>query len=1027
MRALLVVLGSIVAVSAQFHSLLATSGDTSKGSTPHALSLHRSQLGNLYTAITLYSPGYDDVSVAAINDFGVVVGNLTNSSGTVPFKYTLDGGFQSLDTSKLSPTDSVEVVDINDSGVVLATVWTDSGSDIYLWKADGSSVRVPIADGSEAFAISISNAGGFTGRYTEPNQSPKVFYWQNENAQPVTLATGANADGCVSPGGNFAWSDWDTRKAWYGSLISPAELPVGPDFYPVVRSATDTGFVVGQVSWYLTGFWNYAAGVWTANDFHVITTNGTVTAANDSGVAVGSTPIDGGYMWTALTGRRSLSGFLENHGQEWSSLEPSCINSNGWIAGRGLKNGYFVGFLLIPSDGNKTIVPASSLHLMAWNPYGFAGGGDQEVEGIACDNPKYPLDKTAGSFSHTTTNAIRIALPSAFDGASNVTCSFVGHDGAEVLNPGQAEYEDGHVIYYPPAEFDENDTPSSVDELTTDPKRIVDLVIHAVKPDGSIVETEPKDIWIVRPPVVLVHGINSSADSWRSTNPAEPTFYSNAVHTPYVAVDHYDICKGNGPIEIATARLQSRISTTLASMWASTFQVHLAGNNFVPYDFSDYYGLHIAARRADLVAWSYGGVVARWYLKADGQATSKDWYFDTGFQSGLANQWASFQPAQYQHDVRKLVTLGSMWRGVPFASYANEAWLSTYPPVPDAQLASAPMVSPTIGGNLLKLASLFDLLKLLNGRVATNVPSIQVMSIGSPWLLKLLYGNDVSQPGSTANPFLSDVSYFGIAGDNHWYPVSIGGSASISVVPYSLLSTTQKPSWFPFLRYEFREGDPPNLSDGIVPVWSAILPGYAADESIVDTNHSAFATNQDAINKTLVALNNEGLLTGDQLNVAWNDSRGQTLYSRIGPNGRRAWHFAADYMAPTSLAPIYQEIRHQGRINNNAIREIADVQVVNVTSSSVTISWTTVVPSTTRLELHAISKGAPDPNAIENDSPTTNHQITVNGLMPGVKYQIRAVSEFWNLSDPISDIPYIQLTNDRAVTGYALPTFKTNK
>src|SRR5207244_3084882 len=135
-----------------------------------------------------------------------------------------------------------------------------------------------------------------------------------------------------------------------------------------------------------------------------------------------------------------------------------------------------------------------------------------------------------------------------------------------------------------------------------------------------------------------------------------------------------------------------------------------------------------------------------------------------------------------------------------------------------------------------------------------KTPAMEVMAIDSPWLSKLIYGAVNPQGGKRAAPFRNDVAYGSIAGDSSAY-LAFGPLTDIS--PYGALHFFQKPARFPFLEMERRAGTAAKLSpiiggrsdytDGLVPLWSAMIPGSAPGASIVvSAKHDTYFTNEEA-------------------------------------------------------------------------------------------------------------------------------------------------------------------------------------
>src|SRR5207244_1822368 len=102
--------------------------------------------------------------------------------------------------------------------------------------------------------------------------------------------------------------------------------------------------------------------------------------------------------------------------------------------------------------------------------------------------------------------------------------------------------------------------------------------------------------------------------------------------------------------------------------------------------------------------------------------------------------------AKYNNDIRKVITLGSMWRGVPLINYANEAVFGD-------GFGQAPFKSVlTLIDVILDFTLIADFLQ----------PGYEVMAIESNWLRQLIYQTSkepMPDRPRRASPFDDNVAY----------------------------------------------------------------------------------------------------------------------------------------------------------------------------------------------------------------------------------------------------------------------------
>ena len=665
--------------------------------------------------------------------------------------------------------------------------------------------------------------------------------------------------------------------------------------------------------------------------------------------------------------------------------------------------------------------------------------------GIVCDNlPDMPDALRNRLFLHlpeTLRNVPLVCTLTNADSKDNFKTAKKAHP-APVNNVGIIHQEAERLVYTPPDEFNSNPEPQHLSDVNRSPRRNVLLTVRRMDADGAVVVAQ-QTIVLARPPVVAIHGINSSVES--PTWSGKDRLISRLQNTGFTVVrvnhgkddfNHRDPLAaglefhGNGPIEEGAQQVDAAVTQTLQS----TRQTD-----------------HLAIRRVDLLGYSYGGLIARWYLHrfhSDPRAdNSVQWYVRSantgathplyrldpawyaeqgrkgekekrrkGEEDGgpstihypLSTQDASFAPPP----VRKLITVGSMWRGVPLCNYVNEIHA---PETGGIRLADAPLLGFHIG-------------EFVDGDLApylpTRVPAMEVMAVNSPWLTTL--NNFVK--GNQREPFVETIAYGSVAGDDNAFLSLPGAGARLD--PYGILRLAQAPTWFPYLALERHAGSEHNYSDGLVPLWSAVIADnfdHFRPSRIVSANHDSILSNRQTLEYVACAFNNRAWLpSGQQLNVRW----GQAITSRelspfpdaaspqnspipdyalgspqmllLPPAPLYAWTFYVDEMAPHLQNQLYPQIRLLGRVAADALREIRQVQIEKVTKDSVILSWQTAAElngfvTITRWE--QVNFGAYDSVEVDcriepiGSRVTRVHRFRLSNLQPNTTYQVIANSE----------------------------------
>lgn len=396
----------------------------------------------------------------------------------------------------------------------------------------------------------------------------------------------------------------------------------------------------------------------------------------------------------------------------------------------------------------------------------------------------------------------------------------------------------GATFYRPPVEFD-----TAAREANTNLLRKISLAVR-VTGDVETTASKARAIKLVRPPVVLVHGINSDPSTWDTLS---ANLDANGYRSKWFKVDHsgddpqtpqVDPTFGNGDITQMWSMVAQKVADATASFRTGAARIQLADEppgdeEFVfPWPSGDD-GYRIAVQKVDVVAHSYGGLLTRWYLE----------------ESGAYNA---------RRDVRKVTTLGTPHKGAPLANMLAEVYK-------DGLIANAHATGiAELGQGILKE----EVVKLenraddpihtalpINGGPGTVRPgglrpSYEVLAVGGARLGQL-----------AANPFQDDVAYGAI----------IGTRVELDVVQYGIplevnLYHAFKPlvgstdfddgpddvdafPWFYYLNSGV------NDTDGICPKWSAELADIPGSNSYIEVNHLQLPSSQQVIDQVKNWLN----------------------------------------------------------------------------------------------------------------------------------------------------------------------------
>jgi Predicted acetyltransferases and hydrolases with the alpha/beta hydrolase fold len=367
------------------------------------------------------------------------------------------------------------------------------------------------------------------------------------------------------------------------------------------------------------------------------------------------------------------------------------------------------------------------------------------------------------------------------------------------------------ALYTPPLEMGGSPTTSNNAYRTID---IVANVSGLPNMNGNY--EAKKELILTRPPVLMVHGINGTSENVFNSDTLPVIDYhldrfrkfkeamNDAGFMPY-AVDHNNdlidpfsigeysnipTYRGNGDIVTSYQFLRDRIchnnsfllgpneSPERDAKIKPVLPMYRTGEAIQ--------GKKIAIQKVDVVAYSYGGLLARWYVEKSSEFSNR-------------------------RDVRKIITIGTPHRGSPITnmmceSYKNSVFADAISGWPNAGLTVREMLEDVFGRFILwhkgihtpgsSSANDFDLYEALHV-IAHN--SLRLQELNS-------------------FPLNSDVAYASIVGtdDNIYYVGPGAWSVTNPKYNYYLTGFTQK-SYFPWA-----EGIE-TQSDGIVPQDSQML------------------------------------------------------------------------------------------------------------------------------------------------------------------------------------------------------------
>jgi pimeloyl-ACP methyl ester carboxylesterase len=389
-------------------------------------------------------------------------------------------------------------------------------------------------------------------------------------------------------------------------------------------------------------------------------------------------------------------------------------------------------------------------------------------------------------------------------------------------------------FYRPPNEFD------LADSTDTGMERRIPLAVEAVL-NGTQLDQggKPAGLTLTRPPLVLVHGMNSGPSAWDGSLTGGQSF-NQSVSGEYphtFAVDHsgvdpanpsFGTTYGEGEIADMYKFVEQTIGQATNAYRSGTF---FNGDPYAPPNPNNPAAANamIAVQKVDVVAHSYGGLLTRWYIEQSGDFEDR-------------------------RDVRKLVELGTPNLGAPLANMVDEIYSN---PV---IAAAAPNVTLANIASLLNLVMVLDTIgKSGSGGMPSDIggtvaPFFEDAGVGSQRLTQL-----------NANPFNSSVGYAAVVGTQSTFTTFPGLSGLTNLYDDVEPMSSNGLNYFPWLN-QF-DG---SQTDTIVPTWSASL-GVPAYNFQIPAIHTDLPKNAAVQAQVLKWLSDPNVPLGSAQAAAWDD------------------------------------------------------------------------------------------------------------------------------------------------------------
>lgn len=535
--------------------------------------------------------------------------------------------------------------DVNDAGAVVGQYWDEDGRVHSTLLVNGvhQSIDVPGAWGTQAQGI--NNLGQVVGTFVlDPAENATPFIYANGTHVPLALPGALALPLDINDHGVMVGTTWDA------SFLFTSAFVVGPNGSQLLRypGASFTSLEgINNAGNAVGGAWDsfsgtplrYANGALSVPDPLPGSAGCSVNGISDSGDLVGGCSDSSG---------QGTSGFLFTGGESLRLTyggDPSTFFRNVSASGIIVGSSNSGSFLVMRS---KIVDPVPDL----LDEGGVTDEADdlasmgRLVQGVAADGVarvvvRIPATTAGQQFTVRVLNdhAPRtLSTSDNEDGAlaaigaqsswvSQITVTAVTVAGASPM---------AFVVYKAPEDFPRAD---GQDEARASRQVFLEITPMGGQPFVQVVE-------IVRPPVMLVHGVWSNADSWRFFSPlatgVDPRFTAErADFSAFVDVVSALPAQPEGSL--------TRIRASALGLEFNAKKVQEQADALVD-DFSKGFnrlGVAVASARVDFVGHSMGGVVVRTL------STLPKYLSPRRFGAGL---------------IHKLITMNTPHRGSPMAA-----------------------------------------------------------------------------------------------------------------------------------------------------------------------------------------------------------------------------------------------------------------------------------------------------------------------------------------------------------------------
>jgi len=604
----------------------------------------------LYSITDLGSLGGNYTNAYGINNGGQVVGFDMTKGKIHAFLYS--GGIMS-DLGTLGGTYS-EAKGISNNGQIVgvSNVIGDATYHAFMYSGSIISDLGTLSGASNSYAYGINNSGQIVGV-----SDPHAFFYSGGVMSDLgtlggthSIAYGINNSGQIAGYSDIAGNVASHAFLYSGGIMN--DLGTLGGAYSYAYSINDSGHVVG---WSQTSDAAHHAFLYSGGGMSDLgTLGGSASSAlgiNASGQVVGFSDVAGDAIYHAFIYNggimTDLNTLLVSNDAAWILYKATAINDAGQITGTGITNGHTHAFLLSPitleiidplcaaqttCSTAKFLTQQNGMLRLTQNPATLmqanvqrdgtaADGTTLMLLRMRSDNPvTFKLKPEDGSTPTEQANCLWGRLES-LDGSAG-SCKTLTVQPQDVPNVGKVVFAVFHA-------------PDGVPQTSSASYQVTrNLTVEA----ASSSATANQSLSLQAPPVILIHGVWSSAKAWRMPIQGMTTGFENNLRglgLDVYLVDHSQIGQSASsfdPNENAQVFQQVDSLTGIAKDG-----VRSKGNH------------GLAITQVDVVGHSMGGLIARARTVA---------------KVGLAykrpdNGW--------QGDFHKIITIGTPHRGTRLA------------------------------------------------------------------------------------------------------------------------------------------------------------------------------------------------------------------------------------------------------------------------------------------------------------------------------------------------------------------------